>query len=129
MVKLVALKRLRYPRGPSGKEYVAGETFEALSEKDAHTLKLVRIATEPKDYVEPPKAEPRPPAPQPPTPEPVPEPPPPQPEPQSEEEYSEPEDGGPVYVSADDTVEPLTTQATIKKRRTYKRRDMKAEED
>lgn len=44
MIKLVALKRLRYPRGPDGKEYNAGDPFEALCERDAKALKLVRAA-------------------------------------------------------------------------------------
>lgn len=43
MAKLEALKRLRYPRGPDGKEYVAGDSFEA-SDRDAQALKLVRAA-------------------------------------------------------------------------------------
>lgn len=44
MVDLVALKKLRYPRGPDGKEYNTGDTFTALSERDAKALTLVRAA-------------------------------------------------------------------------------------
>lgn len=124
-MKLVALKRLRYPRGPSGKEYAAGDTFEALSEKDARTLKLIRVAEEPSSKK--PKAE-----------KPV-EPPPPVEEPPASlpnpavaepplEEY-EPEKEG----DESEVVDPLSTEnaalTQFKKRRsTYKRRDMKAED-
>jgi hypothetical protein len=41
MAKLVALKRLTYPRGTGAKEYNPGDTFEALSDRDAKALKLV----------------------------------------------------------------------------------------
>lgn len=44
MIKLTALKRLRYPRGPDGKEYEAGQDFVVLSERDAKALTLVRAA-------------------------------------------------------------------------------------
>lgn len=45
-MKLIATKRLYYPRGPGGKEYQRGETFEAVSERDKKALLLVRAATE-----------------------------------------------------------------------------------
>jgi len=44
MTKLVALKRLCYPRGFGGVEYNAGDKFEALSDRDAKALTLVRAA-------------------------------------------------------------------------------------
>jgi hypothetical protein len=44
MLKLVALRRLRYPRGIGGKEYEAGDTFDALSDRDAKALTLIRAA-------------------------------------------------------------------------------------
>lgn len=47
MIKLVALKKLHYPSGPSGKEYIAGQDFEALSENDASALTKVRAAKYP----------------------------------------------------------------------------------
>lgn len=40
-MQMVALKRVKYPHGPSGKEYAPGETFEALSERDAKALSIV----------------------------------------------------------------------------------------
>lgn len=43
-IALKALKRLRYPSGPAGKEYQAGDSFDALSERDAKALTLVRAA-------------------------------------------------------------------------------------
>ena len=46
MLKLIAKKRLRYPRGPNGKEYQRGDTFEALSERDKKALVLVGAAQE-----------------------------------------------------------------------------------
>lgn len=44
MPTLIATKRLRYPRGVDGKEYNAGDSFEALSERDAKALTLVGAA-------------------------------------------------------------------------------------
>lgn len=44
MTKLVALKTLRYPRGPGGREYGPGDPFDVPSERDAKALKLVRAA-------------------------------------------------------------------------------------
>jgi len=44
MHKLIALKRLRYPRGVVGVEYEPGDKFEALSDRDAKALTLVRAA-------------------------------------------------------------------------------------
>lgn len=44
MMKLVALKRVYYPRGRGGREYQPGEVFDALSERDAKALTLVRAA-------------------------------------------------------------------------------------
>jgi hypothetical protein len=49
MKKLIALKRLRYPRGPDGKEYNTGDEFDALSERDVKALTLVRAAREASD--------------------------------------------------------------------------------
>lgn len=46
MKKLVALKRLRYPRGVGGKEYTPGDEFTPLSERDAKAFLLVRAAKE-----------------------------------------------------------------------------------
>lgn len=43
-MRLVALKRLRYPRGVGGREYSPGEAFETVSDRDAHALKLVKAA-------------------------------------------------------------------------------------
>lgn len=43
-MKLVAMKRLRYPSGPEGKEYQPGQEFTALSDRDAKALTLVRAA-------------------------------------------------------------------------------------
>lgn len=60
-MKLVANKRLRYPSGPDGKEYNAGQEFTALSERDAKALTLVRAAR----YADQPAAKPTPPAPKP----------------------------------------------------------------
>lgn len=37
-MKMIALKRVKYPHGPSGKEYAPGEAFTALSERDAKAL-------------------------------------------------------------------------------------------
>jgi len=42
-MKLIAMKKLYYPRGPGGRDYQAGEEFEA-SERDAKALTLVRAA-------------------------------------------------------------------------------------
>jgi hypothetical protein len=41
---LRALSKVRYPSGRSGKEYNVGETFEALSERDANILIAVKLA-------------------------------------------------------------------------------------
>jgi hypothetical protein len=41
MMQLVAKKRVKYPHGPTGKEYAPGETFDALSERDAKALVIV----------------------------------------------------------------------------------------
>lgn len=43
---LVALKRLRYPRGAEGVEYSPGDSFQALSERDFKALTLTRLAAE-----------------------------------------------------------------------------------
>lgn len=52
-MKLVALKRLRHPRGPDGKEYAPGDSFEA-SERDAKAYVLVRAAKDaPQDAEKP----------------------------------------------------------------------------
>jgi len=45
-MKLVAKKKLRYPRGPQGKEYQFGESFVVLSERDRKALLLVGAAQE-----------------------------------------------------------------------------------
>jgi hypothetical protein len=37
-VSMIAAKRVKYPHGPDGREYRAGEDFEALSERDAKGL-------------------------------------------------------------------------------------------
>jgi hypothetical protein len=37
-MEMVALKRVKYPHGPTGKEYTSGESFTALSERDAKGL-------------------------------------------------------------------------------------------
>jgi hypothetical protein len=41
MIKMIASKKLKYPHGSSGKEYKAGDKFEALSERDAKTLNII----------------------------------------------------------------------------------------
>lgn len=38
MVNMVAVKRVKYPHGPTGREYAPGEPFTALSERDAKGL-------------------------------------------------------------------------------------------
>ena len=38
MIKMVAIRRVKYPHGPTGREYDIGEGFEALSERDAKGL-------------------------------------------------------------------------------------------
>lgn len=38
MVNMVAAKRVKYPHGPTGREYAPGEPFTALSERDAKGL-------------------------------------------------------------------------------------------
>ena len=38
MIKMVAIRRVKYPHGPTGREYDIGEGFEALSERDAKAL-------------------------------------------------------------------------------------------
>lgn len=44
---LIAKKKFRYPRGGSDAvEYAPGDTFRALSERDAKTLVLTRVAEE-----------------------------------------------------------------------------------
>lgn len=43
-MKLVALKKLRYPRGVEGKEYNPGDEFTSLSERDTQALTLIRVA-------------------------------------------------------------------------------------
>ena len=40
-MKMEALKRVKYPHGPTGREYAPGEKFEALSDRDAKALSLV----------------------------------------------------------------------------------------
>lgn len=55
MPKLVALKRLRYPRGPQGKEYNIGDSFDVLSDRDAKALTLIRVARAESDEPEKPK--------------------------------------------------------------------------
>lgn len=50
-MKLVALKKLRYPRGPDGVEYKEGDFFTAYSERDAKALTLVRAAKNAPDEV------------------------------------------------------------------------------
>lgn len=44
MTKLVALKRIRYPRGVGGQDRNPGDEFEALSDRDAKALTLIRVA-------------------------------------------------------------------------------------
>lgn len=43
-MRLVALKRVRYPRGPNAREYKPGEEFDTLSDRDAKALTLVGVA-------------------------------------------------------------------------------------
>lgn len=38
MTQMVATKRVKYPHGPTGREYAPGESFAALSERDAKGL-------------------------------------------------------------------------------------------
>ena len=40
-MKMEALKRVKYPHGPTGRAYAPGEKFEALSDRDAKALSLV----------------------------------------------------------------------------------------
>jgi len=55
-VKMVALKKVRYPRGSrEANEHEPGDTFEVLSENDAKALRLLKIA---RDADEKPKAAP-----------------------------------------------------------------------
>ncbi len=49
---LVALKKLRYPRGRTGVEYQPGDSFEVASDRDAATLRAVRVA---KEFTAPPQ--------------------------------------------------------------------------
>lgn len=44
MTILQALKRIRYPHGKKAKEYMPGDKFEALSERDVKALTLLRVA-------------------------------------------------------------------------------------
>lgn len=44
-MEMVAAKRVKYPHGPTGKEYGPGEAFEALSERDAKALFISGKAT------------------------------------------------------------------------------------
>ena len=39
MLRLIALRRVKYPHGSAGREYAPGEGFDALSERDAKVLK------------------------------------------------------------------------------------------
>jgi len=41
---LIALKKLSYPRGRNAVEYQAGDSFKALSERDAFALTAVKAA-------------------------------------------------------------------------------------
>lgn len=44
MARMIALKKLRYPNGAGGKEYMPGDQFETLSERDTKALSLVQVA-------------------------------------------------------------------------------------
>lgn len=41
---LIAMKRIRYPRGPDAREHSPGDEFESLSDKDTKTLTKARLA-------------------------------------------------------------------------------------
>jgi hypothetical protein len=43
---LICTRKLRYPAGSAGKEYVPGDAFKALSERDAKVLVAVGRAKE-----------------------------------------------------------------------------------
>jgi hypothetical protein len=107
MFKMVALKRFRYPSGPTGREYKIGDDVTVLSERDARALRLIRVAKDAPQEASKSTASagvPKPPAPQPPPP-PPPEPPPPAP--------------------------PMTTENTealVPRRSRYRRRDMQPDE-
>jgi hypothetical protein len=45
MVPMTAAKRVKYPHGPTGREYAPGETFHALSDRDAKGLYVSGKAT------------------------------------------------------------------------------------
>lgn len=45
MTNMVAVKRVKYPHGSSGREYAPGEPFTALSERDAKGLYFAGKAT------------------------------------------------------------------------------------
>jgi hypothetical protein len=63
MVPMTAAKRVKYPHGPDGKEYAPGETFSALSERDAKGLyvagKAIYGGAAPKNKTDLPKSEPK----------------------------------------------------------------------
>ena len=44
MAKMVVLKRLRYPRGRDGRDYVPGDELETVSDRDTKALTLIRVA-------------------------------------------------------------------------------------
>lgn len=48
MARLVALKRVRYPRGPDGKEYAPGEEFETAGNYEERDTKVLVIKGEAK---------------------------------------------------------------------------------
>lgn len=51
-MKLVALKKLSYPCGPDCREYKVGDSFESVSDSDAKLLMLVGVAKEFEQVIE-----------------------------------------------------------------------------
>lgn len=43
-MRMVALKKIYYPKGGGGKDILPGEEFDTLSDRDAHALTKVRLA-------------------------------------------------------------------------------------
>lgn len=60
-IKMQALNRFHYPSGTLGRDYKAGDEFEALSDRDVKALTLLRRAkaVEVKPFVEPYKPRPK----------------------------------------------------------------------
>lgn len=107
MVKLIANRKIRYPRTVEGKEYEAGDEFECTIERDINVLTKTRLASlAPEGKMKTKAAVPKPPAP---PPQPVP--PPQQPQP--------PQPTAPMSTeNTDDLLLPR-----------YLRRDMRPKED